>query len=148
MNCKLRQALPQDSNTVAGLMVKLWPQNSLEEMKREAAEIAADSNAAIFLCDTDEADNIGFAQVSLRHDYVEGTSSSPVGYLEDIYVGEAFRGEGAAKKLLIACENWALEKGCSEFASDCELTNFISQDFHIKCGFEEANRIICFKKRL
>ena len=44
------------------------------------------------------------------------------------------------------CEKWAKEKGCSEFASDCELENDESLKFHIAMGFEEANRIICFKK--
>lgn len=31
------------------------------------------------------------------------------------------------------------KKGCSEFASDCELTNIESLDFHLNLGFEEAN---------
>jgi aminoglycoside 6'-N-acetyltransferase I len=29
---------------------------------------------------------LAFINISLRHDYVEGTSSSPVGYIEGIYV--------------------------------------------------------------
>ena len=44
--------------------------------------------------------------------------------------------------------NWAKEQGCSEFASDCELTNAESLKFHLSVGFEEANRIICFTKKL
>ena len=39
-------------------------------------------------------------------------------------------------------------KGCSEFASDCELDNEESLQLHRALGFEEANRIICFKKGL
>jgi aminoglycoside 6'-N-acetyltransferase I len=46
------------------------------------------------------------------------------------------------------CEQWAKEKGCSEFASDCELDNEVSRQFHINLGFNEANRIICFTKKL
>ena len=34
---------------------------------------------------------IGFAQCQLRYDYVEGTSTSPVGYLEGIFVKESYR---------------------------------------------------------
>ena len=84
----------------------------------------------------------------MRCDYVEGTDSSPVGYLEGIYVAEAYRKQGFAKALLAACESWAKTKGCSEFASDCELTNTQSLQFHLRMGFEEANRIICFTKKL
>ena len=91
---------------------------------------------------------VGFAQCQLRHDYVEGTDSSPVGYLEGVFVEEAYRRQGCAKKLLAKCEKWAKENGCSEFASDCELDNEDSLKFHIKMGFVEANRIICFTKKL
>lgn len=95
-----------------------------------------------------DGEAIGFAQCQLRHDYVEGTETSPVGYLEGIFVKEEFRKQGLAKKLLKECENWAALQGCTEFASDCELTNTTSFAFHKKLGFEEANRIICFTKKL
>lgn len=41
-----------------------------------------------------------------------------------------------------------LNKGCSEFASDCELINETSRLFHINSGFKEVNRVICFTKKL
>jgi len=47
-----------------------------------------------------------------------------------------------------ACEIWSKEIGCKEFASDCELENLASFKFHMAMGFEEANRIICFRKML
>ena len=34
---------------------------------------------------------VGFAQCGLRRDYVEGTDSSPVGYLEGIFIKEEYR---------------------------------------------------------
>ncbi|MBR0218892.1 MAG: GNAT family N-acetyltransferase [Clostridia bacterium] len=58
------------------------------------------------------------------------------------------RRRGYAAWLLSACENCAKEKGCREFASDCELTNTDSLKFHLSLGFTEANRIICFTKKL
>ena len=90
----------------------------------------------------------GFAQCQLRHDYVEGTETSPVGYLEGIYVRVPFRGRGTARGLLSACEDWAAERGCGEFASDCELGNTGSVAFHSRAGFAEANRVVCFVKPL
>ncbi len=91
---------------------------------------------------------MGFAQCQLRHDYVEGTDSSPVGYLEGIFVKEAYRHKGYARELLRECEKWAAEQGCGAFASDCELGNEESLAFHLAAGFAEANRIICFTKEL
>ncbi len=53
-----------------------------------------------------------------------------------------------AQALLRACEAWAREKGCAEFASDCELDNEASAAFHARVGFAEVNRIRCFLKPL
>lgn len=92
--------------------------------------------------------SVGFAQCALRHDYVEGTDSSPVGYLEGIFVKEGHRGKGYGRRLLKACEEWAKQAGCCEFASDCESANASSRLFHLHTGFQEANRIICFVKKL
>lgn len=35
-----------------------------------------------------------------------------------------------------------------KYAGDCELDNAESLRFHPAMGFEEANRIICFRKKL
>lgn len=129
------------------LALKLWPDHAYEDLFGELQETMVQREAAFFLaCEGDRA--VGFAQCQLRHDYVEGTLFSPVGYLEGIYVEADCRGRGLAGQLLGACEGWAKEMGCAEFASDCELENTQSLQFHLKLGFEEANRIICFTKKL
>lgn len=144
---EIRKGCFADAAALAKLACRLWPGHSFAELEAEFAQLLSDGEAACFLACTD-AEPVGFAQCQLRHDYVEGTDSSPVGYLEGIYVAEAYRRRGLAAKLLAACEAWAREQGCTEFASDCELTNSQSQDFHQKLGFTEVNRIICFTKRL
>ena len=142
--CKATQ---QDAQTVASLALELWPDHDFADLLAEITSLLTNPDAAIFLMQH-KGEAVGFAQCQLRRDYVEGTETSPVGYLEGIYVRPAFRGQGCAKKLLSACENWARQRGCSEFASDCELTNADSLAFHLHAGFEEANRIICFIKKL
>lgn len=140
----VRKAVRSDISAIAELALLLWPNHAPEELRAELTEILKKEDAAFFLTE----DGAGFAQCQLRHDYVEGTESSPVGYLEGIYVRPECRGRGAASNLLAACQNWAREQGCREFASDCELTNTESLHFHLALGFEEANRIICFTKKL
>ena len=140
----IRKAEFSDLPVLTGLALKLWPDHDREEMYEELSSIVAKPDAAFFLAENAS----GFAQCQLRYDYVEGTESSPVGYLEGIYVEEGCRRQGLARALLAACENWARERGCREFASDCELTNTQSLRFHLSLGFEEANRIICFTKKL
>lgn len=143
----IQKAEIKDLPILAELAYQLWPDHTVEEMRSEFAEVIAKPDAAFFLAYAEET-AIGFAQCQLRYDYVEGTDSSPVGYLEGIYVADGYRKKGIAKELLTACESWAKEKGCTEFASDCEMDNTQSLRFHLNAGFEEANRIICFTKRL
>lgn len=143
----IRKAEYRDLPVLAALACKLWPYHTQQEMQLDLAQIMDQPDAAFFLAFWKES-TVGFSQCQLRHDYVEGTESSPVGYLEGIYVDEEYRGQGIAKELLAACEAWAKTMGCGEFASDCELTNTESLKFHLHMGFSEANRIICFAKKL
>lgn len=143
----IRKADRKDLPVLGELAAALWPHHTAKEMEADFAEIMEQGGAALFLaCEGETA--VGFAQCQLRHDYVEGTDSSPVGYLEGIYVAERCRGRGLARELLSACENWAREMGCTEFASDCELDNVQSLRFHMGVGFQEVNRVICFTKTL
>lgn len=146
---QIKMAESSDLVAVAELAQQLWQHHTVEELYGEMAEYL--SSGAIFLAWETEGDKmkeVGFAQCSLRHDYVEGTSKSPVGYLEGIFVLPAYRRCGISQKLLQACQEWAKQQGCCEFASDCELENKESLCFHLACGFQEANRIICFVKKI
>ena len=58
-------------------------------------ETILNQEAALFVYFDDQIP-AGFAQCQLRHDYVEGTDSSPVGYLEGIFVTERYRHKGIA----------------------------------------------------
>lgn len=143
----VKKADRADAEALAALAVQMWKEHSVSELAAEFAETMADPHAQFFLkCAGDTP--VGFAQCQLRSDYVEGTQTTPVGYLEGIFVREEYRGRGFAKQLLAACEAWAREMGCQEFASDCELKNTASFQFHKAMQFTEANRIICFTKKL
>ena len=143
----VKKAEQKDLAAIAEMAVIMWDSNSVEDLMGEFADVVSSEEAKIFVKYIQNIP-VGFAQCGLRHDYVEGTESSPVGYLEGIFVKEEYQKQGYAKELLSACEQWAKEQGCTEFASDCELENQNSLAFHMSMGFEEANRIICFKKKL
>lgn len=143
----IRKAVKSDISAIAEMAVLMWSNNSIDDLINGFENIVDTNNGVIFIAD-EKGELVGFAQCQLRYDYVEGTDSSPVGYLEGIFVKEKYRNNGYAKLLLQECETWAISKGCSEFASDCELNNNNSFNFHLTAGFKEANRIICFTKKL
>lgn len=146
INLRFFRASEADAASAAALANKMWSPNP--EREQEFLDLIRSDESAVFLAESN-GNAVAFAQCGLRHDYVEGKESDgPVGYLEGIYVEEAYRGRGLAKMLLSLCEDWARNMGCSEFASDTELHNEKSLQFHLACGFEEAGRIICFMKKL
>lgn len=147
MNLRIYKAKEEDALATAKLAIQMWENATIEELAKGFVDVIHSPEGVVFLGAT-ENQIIGFAQCQLRHDYVEGTETSPVGYLEGIFVEENYRKQGYAKQLLATCENWAREQGCTEFASDCELENTESLRFHLSLGFEEANRVICFTKSL
>lgn len=141
------QAQITDAGIVAELAAKVWTSATVDILVEEFKEFLVSEDSATYLYIINNT-AVGFAQCQLRRDYVEGTETSPVGYLEGVYVKPDYRGCGYGKALVKACEEWARSKGCSEFASDCELHNTDSLAFHLRSGFTEANRIICFTKKL
>lgn len=136
-----REALP----LLTKLALELWPAHTAAELTKELSPLLESEEAAFFIA-ANGSGPVGFAQCQLRRDYVEGAQSSPVGYLEGIYIRPPYRGQGWARALLRECEGWAASKGCREFASDCELDNLASQAFHLHAGFAEAGRVVCFIK--
>lgn len=144
---KILKASEIHIETITQLALLLWPGEDYDTMEKEMLRYQEDSTAELFICEVDNQ-VVGFAHVQLRYDYVEGTVSTPVGYLEGIYVKETFRKQGIARKLVSVCEDWSRFMNATEFASDVELTNESSARFHEKIGFKEANRIICYAKKL
>lgn len=143
----VKPAEANDLDVLVNLAALLWQNHSIKDLFQEFSRILSNGESQFFL-KYENGLPVGFAQCQLRHDYVEGTSTTPVGYLEGIFVKEGYRNKGYAKELLAECEAWAKRNGCREFASDCEIDNIGSFRFHKAMKFAETNRIICFIKEL
>jgi aminoglycoside 6'-N-acetyltransferase I len=144
---QIAKATLANMGQVVDLALLLWPNHSRTDLQAELTDLLQSSSTVFFLV-TKDAQPVAFAQCSIRTDYVEGTDSSPVGYLEGIFVLPAYRRQGIARSLIQACESWSRERGCIQLASDCELDNAESLAFHLRSGFTEVNRLICFVKNI
>ena len=89
----VREAEERDLDKVAELAALMWTGHSAGELRNEFSEILLRGNARFFLKYEGDV-SAGFAYCQLRSDYVEGTKTSPVGYLEGIFVRENCRGRG------------------------------------------------------
>lgn len=134
----------------AELRFALWPWDDVQAHAEEADELYLSGNpdrsAFVALGDTSEV--IGFAEATLRRDYVEGCDTSPVVFLEGIFIKSEQRQSGIARALSDAVADWGRSKGCTEYASNALLNNVDSHAFHAAIGFEETERVVFFRKDL
>lgn len=75
----------KDAEILAEMDTKIWGNDKTSELTEEFMEIAKNENSTCFIKFIDEK-AVAFANVALKHDYDEGTETSPVGYLEGIYL--------------------------------------------------------------
>ncbi|AWH54318.1 aminoglycoside 6'-N-acetyltransferase [Stenotrophomonas sp. ESTM1D_MKCIP4_1] len=142
----IRQATPADAGAWARLRLGLWP--DADDPLHVLAQSLADAEGAVFLACLQEGEAVGFAEVRLRHDYVNGTDSSPVGFLEGWYVQPQWQGHAVGRALLAAVQAWTRAAGCSELASDSRVEDVQAHAAHRACGFEETERVVYFRMAL
>lgn len=142
--CPCSQA--DDSGWLA-LRRALFPHHDEAFLRAEMARLVAQPDRhAQFLVIDEEGSPVGLAEVSLRADPVPGTRSTPVAFLEAIYVAPPARRHGLARALVTHARAWGQVHGCAEFASDALLDNADGLALHRALGFEETTRIVCFRQ--
>jgi len=129
------------------LGMMLFPDSSFdEELDLHKKILAAENDVGLLY----QKDNqyVGFMYLSIRNDYVNGTDTSPVVFIEAIYVLPDHRQQGIGKEFIEYAEKYAAQKGITQLASDCFIDNNLSENFHKSCGFIEKERVICFVKNI
>jgi aminoglycoside 6'-N-acetyltransferase I len=142
-------APPKGSGDSAWLALRsaLWPDASQAEHLSAMADALARRHYVRLALSADDS-AVGFVEASKRVDYVNGTSSSPVAFLEGIYVAPGFRRRGVARALVNSVVIWASAEGCLELASDSLLDNTAAHAVHCALDFEETERVVYFCRRL
>ena len=130
------------------MRLALWPHHSAADLRPEMPAMLGDPDGLVLVALADDGRLLGMAEASIRRDYVNGCETSPVGFLEAIYVVDEARRQGVARALVDAVASWTRDKGLTELASDADLGNTISHAMHDALGFEESQRVVFFRKPL
>lgn len=145
---QVRAAQPSDAVAWEGMREQLWPSPPGEH----AAEVGTffggerqDPMEVLLAVEGNEV--VGFAEVSIRS-HAEGCRPGRIAYLEGWFVVPDWRGRGVGRALLRAVEAWGRAQGCRELGSDTELDNAGSAAAHRALGFQEVDRVVCFRKDL
>ncbi|MBT8235280.1 MAG: GNAT family N-acetyltransferase [Bacteroidia bacterium] len=138
---------PTDFDTWVNFSLSLFPNSSKDKIEVDLRRIEQLDKYQTFIARKD-SNAIGYVTVTLRTDHVEGASTSPVGYLEAIYVKPEYRNDGIARELFLQGQAWCKENGCSEMGSDTWHWNKDAQAFHKKLGFKEEDILVHFYKKI
>jgi aminoglycoside 6'-N-acetyltransferase I len=144
----VRPVTPDDAEAWLRLRDELWPDHEDNRSEIDAFfRGGVEKPLAVLLAVDEELGVVGLVELSLRP-YAEGCETSPVAYVEGWFIDETVRRQGVGRLLIQTAEQWARERGCTELASDTKVENEVSAAAHASLGFEETNRMICFRKRL
>ncbi len=129
------------------MSLALFPDEPAKELETGMREFRARIDAEVFVAERPDHSVGGFVEVGARP-YADGCASSPVGYVEAWFVDPDLRRCGCGGALLAAAEAWARAQGYREMASDALLDNLVSHAAHLRCGYEEVDRVVQFRKTL
>ena len=135
-----------DLNDFLTMSLALWPEETGYELVKQFHRILNASDEVGFICRKNK-EAIGFATVSLRN-IVNGARSNPVGFLEGLYVKEAYRRKGVARELVESGEKWVKDHGCSQIGSDALDWNRDSILIHEKLGYKKLYTTVNFIKNI
>jgi aminoglycoside 6'-N-acetyltransferase I len=145
----IRPVAPADAPVWQRMRETLWPDASGDHARETARyfEGPRTNPLEVLLACLASGTPIGFVELSIRP-YAEGCATDRVAFVEGWFVEADHRGRGVGAALMIAAEEWGRAMNCTELASDTQITNDASVAAHRALGFEEAERLVCFRKSI
>jgi aminoglycoside 6'-N-acetyltransferase I len=143
----IREIVASDRSQWVHLRQALWP-GSLSDHEEETRTFFENRLKApvVFVAEA-KGRLVGFLELDFRK-YAPGCRSSPVAFIEGWYVEPASQGQGIGRALIEAAEAHARAAGHHEIASDAEIENAQSIAAHRALGFDEIERVVCFRRSL
>jgi aminoglycoside 6'-N-acetyltransferase I len=143
----IRDIVEQDRPAWVRLRESLWP-GSLSEHDSETRTYFRDRlEAPIVLVAETDGRVVGFLELDFRK-YAPGCRSSPVAFIEGWHVEPAFQRRGIGRALVDVAEARARAMGHDEIASDTDVGNADGIAAHRALGYEEVERVVCFRRSL
>lgn len=130
----------------ADLAFALWPETPREIHMADIETMMGPHMGGRRAWVAEEGDvALGYAEMGLRA-YANGCDSSPVPYLEGIWVDTAARRRGVGAALVEHLISVARGEGHRELGSDALIDNTVSLAAHAAWGFRDEERVVCFVK--
>jgi aminoglycoside 6'-N-acetyltransferase I len=143
----IREIVADDRPDWVRLRTALWP-GSLSDHDAETRQYfdTRRQTPVVFVAQANGR-VVGFLELDYRK-YAPGCASSPVPFIEGWHVEPEWQGKGIGRGLIAAAEKRARDEGHTEIASDADATNAGGIAAHRAVGYEEIERVVCFRRSL
>ena len=147
MPLKIREAIPEDSQTIFDFIMELAIYEKLPNaVKTTVKEIknsifSPNSTVKALICEED-GKAIGYAVYFYNYSTWLGKNGI---YLEDLYVNESKRGKGAGKAMIKYLAKKAISENCGRFEWACLDWNTPSREFYESLGAVALNEWIGYR---
>lgn len=147
MAYSVRRSDVDDVAAWARLRHSLWPDGSPDQHRAEIVAAMAGGILRGYLAFDAPGEAIGFAEISFRR-YANGSTHSPVPFLEGIWIEGDHRRHGVGRLLIERISADCAAEGFVELCSDADIDNLASQNAHESWGFAETERVVYFRRPL
>jgi len=146
MDSLIRKAEPTDVPAIADLLRSLKffasidaepPQDTEARVARHFAQCAADDSHLILVAQEAGGDVVGYCSVHWNPYLM---LPEPEGYVSELFIREAYRGQGIGGRLLEAVKAEAQRRGCSRLMLiNMRKRESYQRQFYAKHGWEERD---------
>ena len=143
----IREIVESDRDQWVHLRHALWPGSLADHEDETRSFFEKRATAPIVFVAEAKGRLGGFLELDFRK-YAPGCTSSPVPFIEGWYVEPGSRGRGIGRALIEVAEARARAAGHHEIASDAEIKNVQGLAAHRALGFDEIERVVCFRRSL
>ena len=147
MSIVIRDAVSNDAQTILDFIIELAVYEKAEhevktnvEQTREAI-FGNDSTVKALIC---EEDGVAIGYAVYFYNYSTWLGKKGI-YLEDLYIKESKRGNGAGKKMLKYLAKKALDEKCGRFEWSCLDWNTPSREFYESLGAKSQDEWIGYR---
>jgi len=141
---KLKPIKKQDFPEWRNMRKALYLSNDDEFLDQEMEAIIKTGKCSCFCIKNENSETIGLVELSERN-IVDGCLTSPVAYLEGLYLKPKYRGKGLGRTVIKQIMSLCRESGFTELATDTNYDNFRARAFYKAIGFEELEQVVGFR---